>query len=206
MIRRMQTLFDGYDSRQVPRRHVGQPWDEMFPAAGQGTGVREPYRELITALERLDDEELRARTEALATSYMAQGVTFDFAGEERPFPLDVVPRVVSADDWSYVESGVALVLASNKSQAADQAMFRHVGVEPSACRVVALKSSVHFRADFAPIAQEVLVVQAPGPALADPADYPWQRLRPGMRLGPLGPAFMPGRLQDSPAGSGSAAA
>lgn len=106
----------------------------------------------------------------------------------------------------HVESGVALVLASNKSQAADQAMFRHVGVEPSACRVVALKSSVHFRADFAPIAQEVLVVQAPGPALADPADYPWQRLRPGMRLGPLGPAFMPGRLQDSPAGSGSAAA
>ena len=106
MIRRMQTLFDGYDSRQVPRRHVGQPWDEMFPAAGQGTGVREPYRELITALERLDDEELRARTEALASSYLAQGVTFDFAGEERPFPLDVVPRVIAADGTPTRVTGV----------------------------------------------------------------------------------------------------
>jgi microcystin degradation protein MlrC len=35
----------------------------------------------------------------------------------------------------------------------------------------------------------VLVVRAPGPALADPADFRWTRLRHGMRLGPLGPAF-----------------
>jgi microcystin degradation protein MlrC len=48
---------------------------------------------------------------------------------------------------------------------------------------------VHFRADFQPIAKEVLVVRAPGPALADPADFRWTRLRRGMRLGPLGPAF-----------------
>jgi microcystin degradation protein MlrC len=52
-----------------------------------------------------------------------------------------------------------------------------------------LKSSVHFRADFEPIAREVLVVKAPGPALADPAEFKWTKLRIGMRMRPLGPAY-----------------
>ena len=86
-------------------------------------------------------------------------------------------------------SGVRVVLASVKCQAADQEMFRHVGIEPVRQRMVAVKSSVHFRADFQPIAREILVVRAPGPALADPADFPWRNLRPGLRLRPLGPAF-----------------
>ena len=48
---------------------------------------------------------------------------------------------------------VRVVLASKKVQAADQEMFRHVGIEPVQQRILALKSSVHFRADFQPIAQ-----------------------------------------------------
>jgi microcystin degradation protein MlrC len=83
--------------------------------------------------------------------------------------------------------GVRVVLASRKCQSADQEMFRHVGVEPRDCRIVALKSSVHFRADFEPLAKEVLVVKAPGPALADPAEFRWKKLRKGVRLRPLGP-------------------
>ena len=85
--------------------------------------------------------------------------------------------------------GVRVALASVKCQAADQEMFRHLGVEPSRQRIVALKSSVHFRAHFQPIAREVLVVRAPGPALSDPADFPWRRLREGLRLRPNGPPF-----------------
>jgi microcystin degradation protein MlrC len=84
--------------------------------------------------------------------------------------------------------GVRVVLASRKVQAADQEMFRHVGVEPVQERILALKSSVHFRADFEPMAKEVLVVKAPGPALADPTEFKWTRLRKGVRLRPLGPA------------------
>jgi len=84
--------------------------------------------------------------------------------------------------------GVRVVVTTRKVQAADQAMFRHLGVEPRRERILALKSSVHFRADFQPIAREVLVVKAPGPALADPAEYRWTKLRPGVRLRPLGPA------------------
>jgi microcystin degradation protein MlrC len=83
--------------------------------------------------------------------------------------------------------GVRVALASRKVQAADQEMFRHLGVEPRTQRILALKSSVHFRADFEPIAREVLVVKSPGPALADPAEFNWTKLRKDIRLRPLGP-------------------
>ena len=71
------------------------------------------------------------------------------------------------------KDGVRVVLASSKCQAADQEMFRHLGIEPRRERILALKSSVHFRADFEPIAREVLVVVAPGPAKADPTMFRW---------------------------------
>ena len=34
-------------------------------------------------------------------------MTFDYEGSEQPFPLDIVPRVVSASEWSLVSRGVA---------------------------------------------------------------------------------------------------
>ncbi|SFR68618.1 Uncharacterized conserved protein, circularly permuted ATPgrasp superfamily [Agromyces sp. CF514] len=105
----MATLFDGYatagTNRAGRRRRAGRPWDEMFPDGE--AGAREPYRELYRALARMSQDELRGRTDALASSYLAQGVTFDFAGEERPFPLDAVPRVIAASDWERAETGVA---------------------------------------------------------------------------------------------------
>ena len=85
--------------------------------------------------------------------------------------------------------GVTVVLASRKCQAGDQDMFRHVGVEPRAHKMVALKSSVHFRADFQPIAKEVIVAKAPGPALADPREFDWKKLRRGVKLTPMGERF-----------------
>jgi microcystin degradation protein MlrC len=84
---------------------------------------------------------------------------------------------------------VTVVVASKKVQAADQEMFRCVGIDPAKQRVMALKSSVHFRAHFQPIAREILVVTAPGPMPADPAELPWTKLRRGVRLRPNGPAF-----------------
>ncbi len=84
-------------------------------------------------------------------------------------------------------SGVSAVLASRRVQAADQEMFRHVGVEPSKVPILALKSTVHFRADFQPIAETILIVQSTGAHVTDPVELPYKNLRPGIRLRPMGP-------------------
>ena len=86
-------------------------------------------------------------------------------------------------------AGVDLAVTSAKAQMADRAMFRHLGVVPEERPVLGVKSSVHFRADFGPIAHAILVVAAPGPMAVDPATLPWTRLARGMRTAPLGPAF-----------------
>jgi microcystin degradation protein MlrC len=80
--------------------------------------------------------------------------------------------------------GIAVIVTSRKMQAYDQALFRHLGIEPAQQKILALKSSVHFRADFQPIASAVLVAAAPGPVVADPAVLPFRHLRPGLRLRP----------------------
>jgi len=80
--------------------------------------------------------------------------------------------------------GVRIAVASRKQQAADQAMFRHLGVEPADHAVLLLKSSVHFRADFGSMASRIMVVEGPGPNVPDPARLPFRKLRPGLRLRP----------------------
>ena len=51
------------------------------------------------------------------------------------------------------------------------------------------ESVEHFRADFTPIAEEIIVAKAPGPMAADPTDLHWTKLRRGTRLKPNGPVF-----------------
>jgi microcystin degradation protein MlrC len=86
--------------------------------------------------------------------------------------------------------GVRVVVASYKTQMADQAMYRYVGIEPTEQAILVNKSSVHFRADFTPIAETILVAKAPGPMAADPADLPWKHLREGIRVRPFGDSFV----------------
>jgi microcystin degradation protein MlrC len=80
--------------------------------------------------------------------------------------------------------GVEIAVASRRLQAADRAILRHLGVDPAEKRILVLKSSVHFRADFEALADEVLVVAAPGANVADPAALPFRHLPPGLRRRP----------------------
>jgi microcystin degradation protein MlrC len=84
-----------------------------------------------------------------------------------------------------VAHGIRVIVVSRKMQALDQSLVRHVGIEPGEAKILALKSSVHFRADFQPIAETVIVAAAPGPVVADPAVLPFQHLRKGLRLRPM---------------------
>lgn len=80
--------------------------------------------------------------------------------------------------------GVRVIVVTRKMQALDQAIIRHVGIEPSSCPILALKSSVHFRADFGPIAEQVIVAIAPGPVVADPAVLNFRHVRADIRRRP----------------------
>lgn len=88
-----------------------------------------------------------------------------------------------------VIDGVRVVVSSRKTQLADQALYRFAGIEPTEQAILVNKSSVHFRADFTRIAHEILIAAAPGPMIADPGEFSWTRLAPGMRVKPLGRSF-----------------
>ena len=80
--------------------------------------------------------------------------------------------------------GVLIAVVSGKVQLLDRELLRTVGIHAEQMKLVVVKSSNHFRADFTPIASEVLIAKAPGPMAADPADLPWKKLNPLMRRQP----------------------
>ena len=86
------------------REYAGRPaaFDEVVGA----DGIRDAYGSVLRQLDKLDADEVRARADYLRSSYLDQGVTFDVGGEERPFPLDIVPRVLLASEWAEVDAGV----------------------------------------------------------------------------------------------------
>lgn len=88
--------FDAYSPR-------GPAYDEMFAAKGE---PRPAYQPLVDTFEAMSERDLVARVEALHSSYLDQGVTFDIGGEERAFPIDVVPRLIEAEQWTRIDAGV----------------------------------------------------------------------------------------------------
>ncbi len=94
-LRFVESLFGGYDAR-------GPAFDEMFA----GPVAREPYRRLRDRLRDLSADELAVRDESLQSGYLDQGVTFDIGGEERAFPIDIVPRVIEQEQWARIDRGV----------------------------------------------------------------------------------------------------
>lgn len=86
---------------------------------------------------------------------------------------------------------VRVVVTTHKAQMADREMYRFVGIVPEEQAILVNKSSVHFRADFDPIAQTILTCTAPGPMPVSPASLPFTNLSTGMRLEPLGRVFVP---------------
>ncbi|WP_143787532.1 M81 family metallopeptidase [Paraburkholderia phenazinium] len=85
--------------------------------------------------------------------------------------------------------GVRIAVSSTKAQMLDRNLYRVAGIVPEQMKILVNKSSVHFRADFQPIAHTVLVAKAPGPMTADPADLPWKWLARGIRIRPMGKSF-----------------
>jgi uncharacterized circularly permuted ATP-grasp superfamily protein len=97
---RLSKLFDGY--LDPGRQHAGA-YDEMFNSE---EGVRSAYRALYDSIAPSEVEDLTARSEALGRAFVDQGITFSLSGQERPFPLDLIPRILTASEWAKLERGI----------------------------------------------------------------------------------------------------
>lgn len=98
----MGDLFDGY--AESAHGLAEAAFDEMVDTEGK---VRLPYGGVAASLAQMGPEDMSSRAARLARAFMDQGVTFDLDGEERPFPLDVVPRIFTGEEWGTVAHGVA---------------------------------------------------------------------------------------------------
>jgi microcystin degradation protein MlrC len=83
-----------------------------------------------------------------------------------------------------LHEGVLIAVASRAAQILDRSIFAHLGLVPEELPIIAVKSSVHFRADFAPLAAEIIVAVAPGPVAIDHDALTYRKIRPGVRLMP----------------------
>ncbi len=84
--------------------------------------------------------------------------------------------------------GIRVAVASQRKQMLDQGLFQMVGIEPSDCKLLVVKSSNHYRAHFTPLvenpATDILNAKAHGAFAADPADLNWRNLPKHLRATP----------------------
>jgi uncharacterized circularly permuted ATP-grasp superfamily protein len=78
-------------------------YDEMFGPDGR---PRPGLEQLDAALRSLGAEGLRERGRVRDSHLTAQGITFTLSGRERPLPMDLIPRVIAADEWRQIDQGV----------------------------------------------------------------------------------------------------
>lgn len=104
----MADIFDAYA--------LADAWDEMFERPGE---VRTAYEPVLAALQPIEPSELRFRADQMARAFTDRGVTYAFAGEERPWPLDLVPRILDALEWDLVQRGVSQRVRALEAYLAD---------------------------------------------------------------------------------------
>ncbi|HVM28460.1 MAG TPA: circularly permuted type 2 ATP-grasp protein [Mycobacteriales bacterium] len=128
----MADLLDGYSTAGA--------WDEVFASPTEPHPHCGP---LVDALRSLSTDDLDSRSAALANAFRDQGITFSLSGEERPFPLDLVPRVVDADEWDTIEHGVAQRVKALEAFLADMAGEQAVLADGIVPRRVVVSSTAH---------------------------------------------------------------
>jgi uncharacterized circularly permuted ATP-grasp superfamily protein len=86
---------------------VNGGFDEMLCAK---TGVRDHYRKFHKSFEKMKPAEFDEKREAVDAAFMRQGITFnvygDAQGAEKIFPFDLLPRIIPAKEWEYLERGL----------------------------------------------------------------------------------------------------
>ncbi len=82
-------------------------WDEMVHGTG---GIRSPYENFFSSIGNLQVSEMTQKDEMAKKLFMSQGITFTVyssgEGIEKIFPFDIVPRIITSDEWRLIESGL----------------------------------------------------------------------------------------------------
>jgi uncharacterized circularly permuted ATP-grasp superfamily protein len=104
MVLAVGDLFEGYLASLESSSPIGRSYDEVFDTKG---GSYEHYADVVSVVSEMSSEDVGLRASRLARAFMDQGVTFDLDGEERPFPLDVVPRIFTSGEWQVISEGVS---------------------------------------------------------------------------------------------------
>ncbi len=86
---------------------LDQAFDEMFVLSGV---ARSPYVTLVDRLRELSPEALHQRQQAANLMFLNQGITFTVYGHdegvERVWPYDLLPRIITNDEWATIERGL----------------------------------------------------------------------------------------------------
>lgn len=86
---------------------IGGVWDEMY---GADHTVREHYRKVINYISNESADDLNKKEELAKRLFMTQGITFTVynsgEGIEKIFPFDIIPRIITAAEWAFVEKGI----------------------------------------------------------------------------------------------------
>jgi uncharacterized circularly permuted ATP-grasp superfamily protein len=81
-------------------------WDEMYDAGN----IRPQYSGVVNYLQHLDVAELSRKEEQAKRLFMTQGITFTVynsgEGIEKIFPFDIIPRIITAAEWAFIEQGL----------------------------------------------------------------------------------------------------
>jgi uncharacterized circularly permuted ATP-grasp superfamily protein len=102
-------LFSDYDPESF--------FDEVFSAPGE---VRDHYVGLLDRLKHFSADDLARRERRRDAAFRNQGITFTVyedqdEGIERTFPMDLLPRVITGEEWTVIEAGlVQRVTALNR--------------------------------------------------------------------------------------------
>src|SRR5256886_14806840 len=79
----------------------------MFAGPGR---ARPHYERLLQRFTELTEGEFDRKRDLAELTLLRQGVTFtvynDAQGTERIFPFDLIPRIISPDEWKKIERGL----------------------------------------------------------------------------------------------------
>ncbi|MDP4262605.1 MAG: circularly permuted type 2 ATP-grasp protein [Bacteroidota bacterium] len=97
--------MDGHQLFEQYKTYPGT-WDEMCT----GNHIRPQYRQVFSDISQLPGEILQQKDKLAGELFMNQGITFtvysDDAGIERIFPFDIIPRILTANEWDHIQQGI----------------------------------------------------------------------------------------------------